>query len=439
MASVKQIIANSRKWVNNRLKIPYLVLDCLSGTRQSRIFPSSMHPMIVLHEGKEFSPKNGHPWIFSGALADVPDIAKTGDIVRVIAHDGSFVGMGTFSKTSSISVRIFTRQDQELDAAFIADRLKAAHARRKLLQYDIDATTTGYRLLFGESDGLPGIIIDRYEDVFVIQTATLGASNLLNLITEALVNNFSPRSVIEKSDSPVRKEDGLKNEYQVLYGEDVTTVAFKELGLNCIADIKNGQKTGYFLDQKDLRLALRSFAHGNILNIFSYTGSTTLNALLSPQAAIATNVDSSQEALDLCKEQARQNNIDDARMQTICEDAFQYLGNPETGMFDTVIIDPPALIKSSKDATEGKKAYHFLNRAALRKVKNGGIFVTSSCSRQFTEEELLNTLRKAATQNNQTIHILAAIRQASDHPFSVNFPEASYLKSFICQVQNNIS
>ncbi|MBP9828052.1 class I SAM-dependent rRNA methyltransferase [Patescibacteria group bacterium] len=398
-----------------------------------------MHPMIVLHEGKEFSPKNGHPWIFSGALADVPDLAKTGDIVRVIAHDGSFIGVGTFSKTSSISVRIFTRQDRELDAAFIKERLTSAHARRQLLPYGIDETTTGYRLIFGESDGLPGIIIDRYSDVFVIQTATLGASNLLPLITQALIELFTPRSIVEKSDSPVRKEDALKNEYRVLHGEDVTTVNFKELNLHCIADIKNGQKTGYFLDQKDLRLALRNFAHGNILNIFSYTGATTLNALLSPQATIATNVDASQEALDQCLEHARKNGIKEERMQIVCEDAFQYLSNPDVGQFETVIIDPPALIKSSKDATEGKKAYHFLNRAALRKVKDGGIFVTSSCSRQFAEDEFLGTLRKAATQNNQTLHILAAIRQATDHPFSVNFPEAAYLKSFICRVENNIS
>lgn len=396
---------------------------------------------ITLKPKKEGNVLFRHPWIFSGAIEYVPNEVEHGSMVFVKDASGKVIGTGTYSKWSSISVRVFEFYEAEIDGAWFEKKFTEADARRKLLGYGPKTDTTGYRLIFGEADGVPGLVVDKYKDTLVIQISTAGIEKLKEEVLSALKKVFKPKIIIERSDLPVRIEEKLYEHKGILAGKFDKTVndglvEFKENGLTFFADPLEGQKTGFFCDQKDLRHALGKISKGReVLDLFSYSGAAGIYALQGGAKKV-TFVDGSQRALDLCEKNVKAN-FEKAKVETICADLFQFLGKANPASYDMVILDPPALIPSRHVQENGKKAYHFLNRAGLRLLKDGGIFVTSSCSHFLSEDDFIFLLRRASVQAGVTLHMLAHIVQSADHPLSVTFPESKYLKSFVFVVSHD--
>jgi len=394
-----------------------------------------MYPEIRLKPERSISIINRHPWIFSGAIKAIPEGVANGSIVNVTDESGDFVATGSYSTHSLIAVRVFDFHRIIIDKGWLKGRIHEAHDRRQLLGLGVDDTTTGYRVVFGESDWLPGLVIDRYADVLVIQLATAGMAHLRDMIVECLVDLFAPRSIFERSDLPGRREEGLKADTGLRYGENSGLVEFREYGRKYLADVASGQKTGFYLDQRDLRQEVYRLASGKrTIDLFSYTGAAG-TAALAGKASSVHFVDASETALQFCRRHVELNELDGGCATTESADAFQWLAERCSPEYDLVMLDPPALIKSRKHIESGRKGYHFLNRAAIRIIRDGGILVTSSCSAYFPESDLAVTLRRAAEQTGVRLSLLKIIHQASDHPRSLNFPEASYLKSFICRIE----
>ena len=403
----------------------------------------SRYPEVRLKPGRNASIVSRHPWIFSGAIASIDEHAAPGSLVSVIDSDGAIVATGGLARGPMITVRVFDFDDTEINVDWLRARISESDNRRRLLGYGPGtgtppsgwASTTGYRVVFGESDSLPGIVIDRYEDTFVVQLATAAADRLRNIIVEALVSLYNPPCIYEKSDSTARDDEGLEPSTGTLIGDLPEEVTFLENGQRCLADIREGQKTGFFLDQKDLRHWVRRLSDGRrVLDLFSYTGATATSALLGCATSVHC-VDSSSTALTLCRRHAELNDLDPAMITTETADVFQWLGSRSEPEYDMVLLDPPALIKSARHGESGRKGYHFLNRAAMRLINDDGLLITSSCSAHFSEEDFITTLRRAADQANVDLHLLTTVHQSPDHPVSLTFPEASYLKSFICHLR----
>lgn len=393
------------------------------------------YPVVTLKAGRAKSVLGRHPWIFSGGIATVPKELRHGGMARVADETGKIIGTGSYNARSAIALRIFEFREAVIDYNWLLGRIREAYARRRLAGYGPDSPTTGYRGVFGEADGIPGLVVDIYGDVAVLQIAT-AAMDLKRLeIVDAIDKVYSPRSIVERSDIATRKEEGLEDVAAVHKGEAPGLVTFTERGLKFAADPVNGQKTGFFLDQKELRGKIKEFASGKeALNLFSYSGASAIYAMAGG-AKSALNVDSSEAALEQVAQNARSNGMDEASLQVEKADVFAWLSKRSEPAYEMVIMDPPAIIKSAKDKLAGMKAYHFVNRAAMRLVRDGGIFVTSSCSHHLSREEYSRILAKASAQAGVTLHTLAAIGHAADHPVSVYFPEGEYLKSYVFEVR----
>ncbi len=425
------------------------------------------YPIISLIPGKEAAVGFWHPWVFSGAIDpaslragrarttlsdDLSDGPAHGDIVHVTDRQGKIIGTGTYSNKSSIAVRVFEFREAVIDKEWFIKKLTESAGRRDaslpLAKGELGGGSHAERLVFGEADGIPGLVVDKYADVIVFQISTAGLDRMRADIVAAILEVFAPRAIIERSDIAVRREEGLNDVIAIHHGEISEPVVFTENGLNFVADVQAGQKTGFFLDQRDLRTwistaSLRAgrgrptlsddSALGSVLNLFSYSGAAGI-AAIKAGAERVHNVDGSVAALELCKKHAELNAIPAETFTTEISDVFDWLNLNKESHYDTVMIDPPALIKAGRDSEEGKKAYHFLNRAAMRLVNDGGLFITSSCSHFMNEEDMAFMLRRASVQSGIRLDILAVIRQSSDHPLSVYFPESAYLKSFVCRV-----
>ncbi len=394
-----------------------------------------MYPILTLKPGKEGAIGFRHPWVFSGALQGIPREVQQGTIVHIADQTGKILGTGTYSAQSMIAVRIFEFGECCIDDNWFVERIRCAHLRRCLYGYDGADHKSGYRVVFGESDGLPGLVVDRYADVLVVQIATAGMENLKPSIIAALTELFHPRAIVERSDLPVRRDEGLAEAADLLQGEEVDCVEFSENQLRFAAQVKTGQKTGFYLDQRDLRQEVLKHARDReVLNLFSYTGSFAVSALAGGARSVH-NVDGSQPALDMIPMQASLNNLSTDAITSECVDVFNWLSTRNDPSYDMIIVDPPALIKSQRDTEIGRKAYHFLNRAALRLVRDKGIFITCSCSSHYSEDDFAVMLRRASVQAGVTIDLLRTVRQAADHPISIYFPESFYLKSFVCLIR----
>jgi 23S rRNA (cytosine1962-C5)-methyltransferase len=393
-----------------------------------------MYPIITLKPGRETSVYFHHPWVFSGALKKIPADIDDGALVHLADEKGEIIATGTYSNKSIIAARIFEMGKKIIDADWFRSRIYAADELRRFLGYGNNTDTTGYRLLFGESDRVPGLVIDRYDKALVFQISTVGTDAFRSLIVELLAEIFKPEIIVERSDLISRREEGLDEIKKIHFGQIPEPVLFSEYGLVFAADIWGGQKTGFFLDQKETRKIVRNMAaNRSVLNLFSYTGSMG-TAAIKGGAVSVHNVDSSEEALKYCHLNGIQNNIDNNKISIEEADVFAWLSDHDKPAFDMVIIDPPALIKSQSDINSGKKAYHFLNRAALRLINNGGLLISSSCSAFFKEEDFIVMLRRASIQTGTRLDILSLVRQSQDHPISFYFPESAYLKTFICRV-----
>jgi len=394
------------------------------------------YPTLQLKKGREGNVVFQHPWIFSGALETIPNDIEQGTLVSVNDSEGKILGVGTFSKFSSIAVRLFEFKEAVIDENWWMEKIKSADEQRQLLGYGAKQQTTAHRVLFAEADGVPGLVVDRFEDTLVLQISTAGIEMMKPWILAALKAVFNPSAIVERSDMLVRKEEKLPEFKAVLEGEVSEPISFLENGLKFTADVIDGQKTGFFTDQKDLRAQLEKFCSGRkVLDAFSYSGAAGVYALRGGASSI-TFLDSSASALTLCEKHVALNfpKLAKSKIESIEADAFDFMGKA-TENWDMIVLDPPALIKSMKDADGGKKAYHFLNRAALRALPDKGILVTSSCSHFLSEEDFIFLLRRAAVQAGVKLHILASVKQSPDHPDSITFPEARYLKSFIALVR----
>ncbi len=392
-----------------------------------------MYPVLQLKAGREASVGFHHPWVFSGAIETFPADLKPGGLVYVADRNGAVIGTGTYGK-GTIAVRIFDFHKVVIDEAWMVTTLTRAYEQRQLLGYGKGSETTGYRLVHGEGDHLPGLVIDMFGEVAVIQISTAGMDTLRTLLLSALQEIVSPAVIFEKSDMQVRAQEDLGSVTTTHIGTLPEEVLFTEAGLTYLADIAEGQKTGFFLDQKDLRSFLMRFAdQKKVLNLFSYTGATSA-ALLHHGATHVHNVDESSRALELLGRQMELNGILSDRFSVEKADVFQWVGQKREETYDMVLVDPPALAKTKREQEAALKAYHFLNRSAMKLVKKGGLFVTSSCSHYISEEDLLFVLRRASVQAGVELRLLSSFRQSADHPWSIYFPEGLYLKSFVFTV-----
>lgn len=373
----------------------------------------------------------GHPWIFSGAIEKTELESETGALADVLDHQGRWLARGLFNPKSQIRVRVLTREKEEIDAAFFSRRLAEAAALRERL---VSPAAGSYRVLNGEGDFLPGLVVDRYAGFLVTQFYTAGIDALKGLVVEALRSVLQPKGIYDRSEGGVRDEEGLAPSVGVLYGEEPPElVPIEENGLGFLVDIRKGQKTGFFLDQRDNRALVASLAAGRtILNCFAYTGGFAVYALKAGARRVLS-IDSSRPALDLAKQNLALNGVavDDADL--VRGDAFAYLKSSRE-VIDLVVLDPPSLAHRRGDVEAAAGSYKFLNLHAMRLVQPGGLVVTFCCSQHVAPDLFQKIVFGAAADAGRRVQLLKRLGHAPDHPVSLHHPEGEYLKGLVLRV-----
>lgn len=389
------------------------------------------HDMVTvrLKPGRDGPVRAGHPWIFSGAIGHIEGEAAAGSLAHVLAADGSEIGIGYVNLRCSIAVRMLTRQPQTIDAAFLQHRLETALSLRRAV---LPAGTTGYRLLNGEGDFLPGVVADVYDRFIVCQYLTAGADRLKPLVVTALVALLSPQGIYEKSEGTVRREEGLDKATGLLWGtEPPLLLTIQENGCQFLVNIRGGQKTGFFFDQRDNRALVGAYAAGKrVLNGFAYTGGFGIVAA-KHGATFVVSVDSSEAALHLARQNWQLNHLAEHQTQFVHADMFSYLREVNEH-FDVVILDPPPFIRRRSDVQAGIGGYKELNRQAFQRLQPGGYLYTFSCSQHLTATEFLQTVLFAAAEAGREVQVLRHLTQAADHPIA--HPEGAYLKGLWLRV-----
>lgn len=386
---------------------------------------------FYLYKGKDKKAVNGRPWIYTDEIEEYDGEYENGDIVEVYNHKHYFIGKGYINDQSKIAIRIMSRnENEEINKNFFLKRFADAFEYRKTV---ID--TSSCRIIFGEADGLPGLTIDKYEDYYVIQISTLGMDKYRDLIVDILVNNYNAKGVYERSDIKTREIEGLEQKKGFLTEEFDTNVQIVENGVKYIVDLANGQKTGFFLDQKENRAAIHRICKGKVvLDCFTHTGSFALNAGISGAKSVL-GIDVSEHAIECAKANAKLNNLQDI-VKFECHNAFDVLGNwsREGKQFDVVILDPPAFTKSKNTINAAKRGYKEINLRGLKMVKPGGYFITCSCSHYMSEEMLKATIWEASLDAHKMLRQVEFRTQSADHPILWNNDESYYLKFYIFQV-----
>jgi 23S rRNA (cytosine1962-C5)-methyltransferase len=371
--------------------------------------------------------ESGHPWIFAGDVAE-RGAAGAGETVRVLNPKGRFLGIAHYSSTSQITLRLLSREDEAIDRGFFLRRLRAAAAHRERVAPGCPA----HRLVHAEGDLLPGLIIDRYGDYLVLQLLDQGMDAARDLLLECLQELFSPRGIIARNDVPVRKLEGLPLEPEVLAGEIPDRAPASMNGLTFQADLRRGQKTGVYLDQRENYLAAARWAHGRALDCFTSTGGFALH--LAAVCELVEGIDSSPEALRTAEVNRQANSISNLAFREA--NAFDYLAGLVTArrQYDTVVLDPPAFAKSRSNLEAALRGYKEINFKALKLLAPGGTLVTCSCSHHVPEPALLQVVAEAALDARRTLRILERRTQAQDHPILLTVPETLYLKCIIFEV-----
>jgi 23S rRNA (cytosine1962-C5)-methyltransferase len=380
---------------------------------------------VTLKPGREGPVIAGHPWVFSGAISNLVGEGSAGSLAQVIANDGSAVGIGYMNPRCSITVRMLSRQLEEIDSGFIHRRLEAALTLRRAV---VPPDTTAYRLVNGEGDFLPGIIVDVYGPFIVCQSLTAGADLLKPLVVEGLVRLLSPQGIYEKSEGGVRQKEGLTNTAGVLWGEEPPPLLeIQENGCRFLVNVRGGQKTGFFLDQRENRTLIGTVASGKrMLNGFAYTGGFGIVAARNG-ARHVVSVDSSESALRLARKNWQANDLPEAQGKFVQADMFSYL--PEiTESFDLVVLDPPPFIRRRQDLKVGITGYKEINLRALRLVAPGGQLLTFSCSQHLSAADFFQTVLFAAADARRNVRVLKHLGPAADHPVNLTHPEGAYLK-----------
>jgi 23S rRNA (cytosine1962-C5)-methyltransferase len=391
------------------------------------------YKIIRLKKGKEESLLRLHPWVFSGAVASMPENIEEGETVKVVTSSGDFIGIGHF-QIGSIVVRILSFDDIAIDEAFFADRLTAAYNLRRTLNL-IREDNNAMRLVHGEGDFLPGLIVDLYGNTAVVQAHSPGMHFARNIIANALVNleGAGIKNVYYKSETTLPFKAQLDPQNDYIIGSFETNIAI-ENGLKFHVDWLKGQKTGFFVDQRDNRSLLEHYAAGrNVLNMFCYTGGFSFYAMRGG-ANLVHSVDSSSKAITLTNANVELNFPGDTRHQAYAEDAFKFL-NGIDDKYDLIILDPPAFAKHRSAIKNAMIGYRKLNAKAFEKIRPGGILFTFSCSQAISKEQFRLAVFSAAAMSKRKVRILHQLTQPADHPINIYHPEGEYLKGLILYVE----
>lgn len=383
---------------------------------------------VYLKKGEEKRVTHGHSWVYANEVARIDGKDKNGSLATVCSYEGKFIGKGYINHLSKILVRLFIRDENAIDDENLyVSRISAAKDARISLGYD-----NCYRAVFAEADDLPALIVDKYDQYLVCQFLSLGIDKQKDKIVDCLVKVFEPKGIFERSDVAVRAKEGLEERTGVLYGEVPEKIVITENGLKMSVDVRNGQKTGYFLDQKENRLATRRYAKGRVLDCFCNSGGFSLNAALSANEVVSCDI--SKIALENVEENARLNGL--TNITTKCADVFEalreYKNNGEK--FDLVILDPPAFCKSASEVKDAYRGYKDINILGMKLVKSGGYLISSSCSHYMTFPLFEKMLVESAKESGKIVRTVEIKSQAPDHPSLLCAEETQYLKFFVLQV-----
>lgn len=393
-----------------------------------------MYKQIFLKRGKEESLKRFHPWIFSGAIHHMDEGIEEGETVRVITAAGEFIAVGHY-QIGSIAVRVLSFEDIEINTDFWCERLQSALDVRIGVGIADSPTNNTYRLVHGEGDYLPGLVIDCYGSTAVMQAHSVGMHVCRNEICQALVQVMGDRiaNVYYKSETTLPYKADLHQENGFLVGGDASNVAM-ENRLKFHIDWLRGQKTGFFVDQRENRSLLEQYAKGkSVLNMFCYTGGFSVYAMRG-DAKQVHSVDSSAKAIELTNDNVALNFPGDARHEAFCEDAFKFLDEHDQ-QYDLIVLDPPAFAKHRAALRNALKGYTRLNVKGLQRIKKGGILFTFSCSQVVTKDNFRNAVFTAAAQVGRKVRILHQLHQPADHPINIYHPEGEYLKGLVLYVE----
>ncbi|MCI5837649.1 MAG: class I SAM-dependent rRNA methyltransferase [Christensenellaceae bacterium] len=387
---------------------------------------------LTLKKNEEKRILLGHPWVYANEVAKIEGKDAQGSIAKVCAFDGRFIGYGYINHLSKIIVRILTRRDEIIDKDFFKKRIVNANDLRVNLGFN-----DNYRVCFGENDLLPGLVVDKYGDYLCVQFLTLGMEVRKDMILDILEEIFSPKGIYERSDVSVREKEGLKQFKGVVRGAINSPVLINENGVKMFVDLENGQKTGYFLDQKENRLNLRRYVKDKtVLDCFSNVGGFALNAAIGG-AKDVTALDISEIAVEYIRKNAELNGL--KNIKTECADVFERLREyrREEKKFDVIILDPPAFTKSKETVKEGYKGYKDINIQALKLLRSGGILVTCSCSQHLTVNLFNDMLKESISQAGVNAKMLELRIQSRDHSTLIGLDEGLYLKVAVLYVWKN--
>jgi len=384
---------------------------------------------VILKENRERSVKNYHPWIFSGAIEKVEGNFRAGDIVSIFSSEGNFLAKGFINPHSQIFIRILSFLEETIDEAFFLDRIAAASHFRETF---ISSQSNACRVIHGDADHLSGLVVDKYDRVLVVQIFSLGMERLRDRLRDWLHRLFSPQAIVERSDSASRREESLTSRREIWEGSLPDLLLIEENGLRYRVDVWSGQKTGFYLDQRDNRARIAGLAAGKkLLNCFAYSGGFSLAA--AKNGARTVSVDASAEALALAKENFSLNEIEPGGHHFRIQDVFEYLKN-EKEVYDIIVLDPPAFIKKRAHQAQGSKAYKEVNRLALQRLASPGLLLSCSCSSHLGWEQFQKILFVAARESARPVQIIGRFSQPLDHPINIFHPEGEYLKSYLLRV-----
>ena len=388
-------------------------------------------PRIILKRGKEKPVLRGHPWVFSGAVAKIEGEVSPGEVGQVYSQGGQFLGLGHINPHSQIIVRLLTQKKEELGEEFFRERISRAMSLREDWSRK---KTNAYRVINGEGDYLPGLIVDRYGETLILQCLTAGMDRLKGMLINLLVKELRPQSIYERSDVATRREEGLTENRGLLFGKDVPEfVGIEEYGCRFRANVKKGQKTGFYLDQRGNRFFLKGLSEGKkILDCFSYTGAFSIHAATGGAKEV-TLIDSSDEALAIAEQHFRLNQLEKVPHRLIRGDVFEIMRGLEPG-YDIVILDPPPFAKKKGHLPSASRGYKDLNLWAFRLMNEEGLLFTFSCSHHMSWDLFQKIVFSAALDSGRTVQLIGRMGHPWDHPINICHPEGEYLKGLICRV-----
>ena len=391
---------------------------------------------LVLKAGREKSLLRRHPWVFSGGIAHIDGAVAAGDTVQILSHDGQFLAVAAANPDANIAARVWDwNEPTQINTAFFHKRLaNAIEARHRLHPMK---RSEAERLVHGESDGLPGLIVDRYGDVVVVQISSAGCNRWRDAIIDSLQRLTSARAIYERSDADVMELEGLPQRTGLVAGElDSTIVGIEEHGVRFQVDVATGHKTGFYLDQRDNRFSIGKLAENRqVLNCFCYTGGFTVQALAHGATAVLS-VDSSAEALRLAREHVDLNGLGQDRCEWMDADVFQHLRKlrDQNRQFDLIILDPPKFAPTAASAERAARGYKDINLLAFKLLRPAGLLATFSCSGGVSADLFRKIVAGAALDAGADAQVIEQYHAASDHPVSLAFPEGEYLKGLLCRI-----